>query len=64
MPSPNTTVPKPFLATWPMSAADALYVRAVLAQNPHLEYGLFVHDYAPTAHAHVVFSVRSARAAA
>ena len=53
--SPNTSVPKPFLATWPMSAADALYVRGVLAQHARLDYGLHIHDDASTPHVHVVF---------
>ena len=53
--SPNTSVPKPFLATWPMSAADALYVRGVLAQHSRLEYGRHVQLDASTPHVHVVF---------
>lgn len=54
-------VPAPIVVEWPISAADWLYVRGVLAEHPRLEYGLHVHDDAATPHVHVVFFRRPDR---
>lgn len=56
---PTRRVPAPIVADWPMSAADWLYVRGVLAERAGLEYGLNVHAEAATPHVHVVFFRRS-----
>ena len=48
------SVPESLVIEWPPSAADALHLRYVLAENPLFEYGLHFDADAPL-HAHVVF---------
>ena len=56
-------IPAPIVIDWPLTAADALHLRHVLAQHDGLEYGLHIHDYAATPQVHVVFFLRTARTA-
>ena len=51
---PSRKIPASMVIEWPPTAADALHLRHVLAENPLFEYGLHIDEFAPR-HAQVVF---------